>query len=291
MALFRRKYRLTLGNKNDPDFVQIEELEMNFTIRFSSDNKKKADDATFDVVNLGQETLNKINREFAVLSFEVGYADDDTDLVNLFTGEVISVSTRKTGTDRVTSITASPAALSLSFGNVNKVVPEGRSVSDAIEEIRKAGGYDKGEYKGTRVFQKIPFGYPLSGTPRQMLDEVCSTYMLEWRIQGNALFVNDEEVGIKGGGSLVPLITSESGLLEIPYYQTENSGKSKKNKTKLRSLMFDSLLNTEITCGNYVKIQHDDIDGLFKVNELTFTGGFRSGDWKCSGKCTAAKEA
>lgn len=289
--LFKRKYSLAIGNKNSPEFLLVEELEITFNISLNSNNKKSPDRATFNINNLSKDGINRLNKEFAIVNFSVGYGDTELDLVQLFTGEVVNISTTKQGTDRVTSITCIPAALKLNFSPVNKIVPAGRTVQDAIEEIRKIAGLSKGEYKGNRVNTTLPYGYPLSGTPRQMLDELVDTYLVEWRIQNNALYVNDEELGIKQGEITIPLITNETGLLEIPYYETEDDKKSDKDATKLKSLRFESLLNTDIKCGGYVKVVHDDIDGVFKVNEATYQGTFRGGNWTVNCKCTAAKEA
>lgn len=290
MPLFRRKYELAIGNRKSPDFLLVEELELSFNISFSSNNKKKIDSATFDIVNLSKEAINKLENEFAVVSFKVGYEDQGDELVQLFIGEVVNITTRKSGTEKTTVINCTPAALAVSFTGMNKIVPSGGTVVSAIEEIRKSAGLAKGEYKGVRVNTKLPYGYPLSGTPRQMLDELSDSYLLEYRIQNNALYVNDEELGIKSG-TLVPLVSSETGLLEVPYYETEDVGKSKEDKTKIKSLVFESLLNTEIKCGSYVKVVHDEIDDLLKVTEATFSGSWRQGDWKVVCKCAMSKEA
>lgn len=285
--LFKRKYSLAIGNAGSSEYLLYEDLEMSFRVTFNSNNKKKQDNATFEITNLGKEALNKLEKEYAKVIFNVGYEDS---VRQLFVGEVVDISTRKSGTERITSLECKPASSAIQFRGVNRVIPAGSKVVDVIEEIRKVAGLKKGAVKGSRVSTSIPFGYPLSGTPQQMLDEVCETYLLEWRIQNDALYVNDEEAGLSASSILVPLITSETGLIEVPYYTTQDSTKSSKDKTKRKALQFKSLLNTEIKAGSFVKIVHDDIDGLFKVDEASFSGSFRGGEWTVDCKCSVAKE-
>lgn len=273
-----REYKLIIGDSKTTAALEIDALQVTFDISKSMNNKKKTNSASIEVYNLTDDQLKILDTDYPAAVFSAGYADTGGPK-RLFAGQVNNVTTRKSGADRVTQIQMGSGYTELNHEVLSQVVPAGKNVEAAIEELRKAIGADRGVYNGTNLNNQIIYGYPLSGTPKEMLDELSEKYNLNWQLDGDVLYVNNNDRANTENFNQAYIISEFTGMVDIPYRATLNKGRSKKDKVKKPGVQFKILLNPAITAGDIIRLEDTLITGWYKVEDIRHTGSWRSNPW------------
>lgn len=284
-----REYKLIIGDSKTTAALEIDALQVTFDISKSMNNKKKTNSASIEVYNLTDDQLKILDTDYPAAVFSAGYADTGGPK-RLFSGQVNNVTTRKSGTDRVTQIQMGSGYTELNHEVLSQVVPAGKNVEAAIEELRKAIGADRGVYNGTNLNNQIIYGYPLSGTPKEMLDELSEKYNLNWQLDGDVLYVNNNDRANTENFNQAYIISEYTGMVDIPYRATLNKGRSKKDKVKKPGVQFKILLNPAITAGDIIRLEDTLITGWYKVEDIRHTGSWRSNPWYTEIKATTLEK-
>lgn len=287
-----RVYELTLGDTKSGDAVvitnvarpeydpavRVETLQVTFDITKSSDNKRGRNSASIEVYNLSQDSIRKLESEYLVCTFKAGYKD--TGPLVVVQGNVVETRTTKKGVDYITQILMGEGYTELNHTKLKSLVAPGKTVEDVIEEIRKQmPGVVRGSIMGTNLNSAIMYGYPLTGTPAQMLNQVCEANRLEWHVTGGVLNVSDENGLLSKNQSLAPIVSEETGLIDVPFFTSAEGRKLPKDKKRRRGVQFTALLNAEYNPGYIVSIQSKLINGIYRINTSRFYGDFRGRDW------------
>lgn len=273
-----RQYRLIIGDYQTGDGLLIEQLQVTFDISKSTNNKNRTNSASIEVYNLSEESLKILDTDYPAAVFEAGYLDTGGPK-RLFAGQVTNVSTRKSGTDIVTQIQMGSGYTALNHDTLSDLVPPGNNVKDAIENLRKAIGADRGVYNGTNLNNELISGYPLSGTPKEMLDELAEKYQLDWQLDDGVLYVHDNDRPATEQYQLAYVISPFTGLIERPYRVSGDKRRSKKDKAKKPGVQMKILLNPDIKAGDIIRIEEGLLKGWYKVDSLRHSGGWRSEGW------------
>lgn len=273
-----RVYSLIIGDYKTTQAFEINNLQVTFDITKTNDNKKKTNSAAIEIYNLADEHLRLLDTDYPAAVFSAGYKDTGG-VTRLFSGKVTNVATRKSGPDRVTQITMGSGYTELNHETLSEVVPPGKDVKEAIEQLRKAIGADRGVYNGTNLNSELIYGYPLSGTPKEMLDELSSKYQLNWQLDGDVLYVNDNDRANNENFNLAYVLSPYTGMIEEPFRVSGDRGRSKKSKVKKPGVQMKLLLNGAIIAGDIVKLEDTLITGWYKVETVRHTGGWRSSGW------------
>lgn len=273
-----RQYRLTVGDYKTGNGLLIEDLQVTFDISKSTNNKNRTNSATIEIYNLSEESLKVLDTDYPAAVFEAGYLDTGGPK-RLFAGQVTNVSTRKSGTDIVCQLTMGSGYTELNHETLSDVVPPGNNVQDAIEKLRKAIGADRGVYNGTNLNNEIIYGYPLSGTPKEMLDELAEKYQLDWQLDDGVLYVHDNDRAATEQFQLAYVISPFTGLIERPYRVSGDKRRSKKDKVKKPGVQLKILLNPEIKAGDIIQIEEGLLKGWYKVDSIRHTGSWRGDNW------------
>lgn len=285
-----RIYRLTLGNAKTGDGVEISNLQVRFNVSKSADNKKKPSSATVEVYNLSRNTLNLLSEKFVTCLLQVGY--ETSGLVTILTGNVKEIQTTQQGTDRVTVLQLGEAFSKLNHNKISALVPPGATVGDVIETVRKyMPEVARGNYTGGQLSSPLPYGYSLNGTPRELLTKLCKNKRMEWRVDGDALYVCDESGLISTETQSAPHISAATGMIGVPYRASEPATKLPKDKTTRKGLRVTTLLNPNITPGKIVHVDSPDVKGWYRVNDVTFVGDYRGNDWYAECFCSFLSES
>lgn len=277
-----RKYVLTIGDYKSGDGVQITDLQVRFDVTKSADNKRKGSNAaTIEVYNLSRATLSRLETEFLEATLAVGYASSG-DVQEIITGNVTETRTVKQGTDVVTQLLLGEGYVSLNHQRLKSLVAPGKTVQDVIEEIRKQmPGVVRGAYASLNLSNKVIYGYPLNGTPRAMLDRLCKEQKLEWRVDNGALTISDENGLTSKDTTNIPLVSSATGLIDIPFY-ADGEAKLPTNKRYKSGIQLKMLLNPEMIPGQMFSLESSvmsNLNGIYRVKDVRFSGDYRGSDW------------
>lgn len=277
-----RGYKLIVGDYKTEQGVLIENLNVTFEVSKNADNKKNGNSASIEVYNLSTETLKKLETDFLACEFWCGY--NEIGINRLVNGEVVQVSTRRQGDDKVTQLLLGEGYVALNHQTLKSTVPPGKTVADVIEEIRKSmPGVVRGIYAGTNINNPVIYGYPLTGTPKQMLEELSEAYGLEYRVDQKTLSVTDS--GGLTSKNVAVVLNKSTGLIDLPFYVSPRVTKKKGDNTRKTGVQFKALLNTDIIPGNIVKIESSTINGIFKVTSTRHYGSYRDQDWYVEAYC------
>lgn len=282
MIQFNREYRLQIGDAQAGDGFVITDLEVKFHIKKVVNNKDEDDKCKLFIYNLSEDKLALLEVDYPVAIFSCGYQGN---VLQIFQGDVIEVKTEKKGPDRVTRIEVSPNYTELNHKLMSDIVPENGTVEDAIEVIRRNTSLKRGTYKGSQLDDRIVYGYPLVGNPRQMLDQVCEVYKLDWRIEGKALFINSVDTVDTNIKEQAPVVSETTGLIDAPYFFTGNESKSKDDSDKRSGVRFKALINPSVVPGSLVKVEYKGEENYYRVDEVQYRGDFRGNSWEMECLC------
>lgn len=294
-----RRYSLIVGTAKNA--VEINGLQIRFRVDKTSSNKDRKNKANVEIYNLSKEYQVLFEEKYVAISLSVGYAD--TGLKRLFSGQAFSVGTRKEGADTVTEIEVEELFKELNFNPVSKLVPAGKTIRNVIEELIKTiPEINRSIFNGKNVTKVVIDGYPMSGTARQILNEISTAYDIDWQIDDGVLFVSDKDDAYTNNTQTAFLIHEQSGLIERPYWDSKNvkdpqgrkiesvdsQGKTRKKtaRIKKKSLKFKVLLNPAIYAGTILKLEYPDMTGFYKVDEVKHSGNFRSDEWYSEVMCS-----
>lgn len=273
-----RIYELIIGDYKNGRGLLINNLQITFDITKAANNKQRTNSAAIEIYNLSTESLKLLDTDYPVASFSVGWAQ--TGLKRLFADQVTNVTTRKSGTDRITQIQMGERYKEITHEMISSIVPPGRTVKDVMEDIRKAiPGVSRGIYNGTNLDNPILYGYPLIGSPKDMLNELSSKYGLDWQIDDGILYVNNSDRAFSENFDQAFVISRYTGLIDNVYRIAGDKRRSKKDKVKKQGVQFKVLLNPELIAGSIIKIEDTLINGWYKIDSLRHGGGYRDTPW------------
>jgi hypothetical protein len=283
-------YELIIGDSKKNDAILINSLQITFDISKVSSNKHKTNSCAIEIYNLSDQSLKLLDVSYPAASFKAGYADTGGPQF-LFGGQITQVSTRKKGPDRITQIQMGTGYTDLNHQVLSQVVAPGRTVKDVAEDIRKnLPGVSRSVFSGTNLNNSILYGYPLMGTPKEMLDELSEKYALDWQIDGNTLYVHDNDRANSENFKLAYVISRFTGLIESAYRVSGDVRRSKKDKVKKQGVQMKLLLNPDIKAGDIVRLEDTLITGWYKVDDIRHYGNFRSNPWYTELKCSALEK-
>lgn len=275
----KRQYRLIIGDYSTGDGLLIENLQISFDISKSTNNKNRTNSASIEVFNLSQDNLKLLDTDYPAAVLEAGYLDTGGPK-RLFAGQVTNVGTRKSGTDIITQITIGSGYTTLNHQILSEFAPPGTDINKVFEKIRVAIGADRGVYNLTTNFNNdIISGYPLSGTPKDMLDEISEKFQLDWQLDDGVLYIHNNDRPATEQYQLAYVISPFTGLIERPYRVSGDRRRSTKDKAKKPGVQMRILLNPEITAGSIIRIEEGLLKGWYKVDSLRHYGSWRGESW------------
>jgi hypothetical protein len=275
----QRVYELIIGDSKSGDALLINNsLQVTFDISKSSSNKDKTNSAAIEITNLSNESLKLLDVDYPAAVFSAGYLE--IGMKRLFAGQITNVTTRKSGTDRVTQIQMGAGYTSLNHQVLSQLTAPGRTVKDVLEDIRKAiPNVSRGVFNGTNLNNPVIYGYPLMGTPKEMLDELSSKYGLHWQVDEDVLYVHDNDRANTENFEQAYVISKYTGLIENAYRVSGDVRRGAKDKSKKQGVQLKMLLNPDIIPGDIVKLEDTLITGWFRIDSLRHTGGWRDSSW------------
>lgn len=279
-----RIYELRVGDTTSGQGLLItNNLQVSFDVSKASSNKDRTNSATIEIVNLSEESLKLIDVDYPAATLSVGYRA--VGLKQIISGQVTDVTTRKSGTERITQLTIGSAYTKLNHELISKTIPPG-SARDAFEELAKQIGVSRTVFNSVNLNSPIIHGYPLSGTKREMLDELSEKYSVDWQIDDDTLYIHDSDRANTEKFELAYVVSKYTGLIENAYRVSGDVRRSKKDKVKKDGIQFKMLLNPDIVAGSIIKLEDTLISGWMRVDSLRHTGSWRDVPWFTEVQCS-----
>lgn len=275
-----RQYTLQIGQGKGSG-IEITGLHITFKVNKGSDNKRRTNKATVKIYNLSEEHQKYIEAPFVECVLSVGYIG--AGMHRLFAGQVTVAGTEKEGTETVTELQIDTLYTELNHKTISKTAPAGVSVKGVIENLVKSvDGVSRVVFSGKNITRSFVDGYPMSGSARQILNEIGEAFELEWQVDDGIMYIQDAGTSYMTNNSKAFLISEASGLLDRPYFDQIEKQRGKKDKLRAarNGLKLKILLNPSIVAGSIVKIEYGDKTGFYKVERLTHSGEYFGNTWE-----------
>ena len=273
-----RNYVLVVGVPGKGE-IEITGLHITFQIKKSSDNKKKGNQASVSIYNLAEDKRKSLEATNVPVRLDVGYLD--TGLHELFHGESTDIVTTRRGEDIVTTVTLDAAYTGLNHRLISKLAAPGSTVEDIVRNLAVSmPDVARTKFSGKGLKQKAVDGYPMSGTPRQILTELCDAFGLEWQIDSGILYVTDVVESFMTNAQAF-VINEMSGLIERPEVTEVEKQRKKGDKKKKgrKGLQIKLLLNPILQAGGLIKLEYGDLSGTYKIIDIQHEGEIYGSNW------------
>jgi hypothetical protein len=278
---YKRVYDLTII-PTDGESRIIRELRVNFEITKSVLSFPNL--AKIVIYNPNQDTLSSLQKKFTKLVFNAGYEGNSR---LLFKGEVRNVFQTKVGVDRLITIYAGDGERDWQNATFNKTFTENITISKAIEEVLATfKEVTVGVIDGIPNVANKLRGQTLSGTSKDILDNFADEYGFNWNIQDGEVIITPVESPLQGNEAV--LVNAATGMIGSPTVTEIGADVTTLLNPRLvpNSAFRIESINADIQLGNlfFRDIKRTSAEGNYKVQEVTFRGDSREGDWLSSVK-------
>jgi len=279
--LFKRAYDLTIIPVNGESRV-IRELKIRFEITKSVLSFPNL--AKLIIFNPSKETIDALEGKFTKVVLNAGY---EGNIRLLFKGEVRNAFQGKTSTDRTITVFAGDGQRDWQNASFNKTFTENVSISAAIDEVLKTFKDSViGALEGIPTIADKLRGQTLSGSSKDIMDQFADEYGFTWSIQDGEVITTPVEQALKGTEAV--LITSATGMIGSPIVTEIGADVTTLLNPRLfpNSAFKIESVNADIQLGNlfFRSIPRTNAEGTYKIQEVSFRGDSREGDWLSSVK-------
>lgn len=240
--------------------------------------------ARIQIYNPNSDTLSLLQKKFTKIVLNAGY---ESNLRLLFKGEIRNVYQTKIGTDRIVTIYAGDGEKDWQNATFNKTFTENVSISSAILEVLKTfEEVSLGVINGLpQVADKLR-GQTLSGSSKDILDNFADEYGFNWSIQDGEMVIVPIEEPLQSNEAV--LVNAATGMIGSPTVTEIGADVTTLLNPRMlpnRAFKIESV-NAEIQLGNlfFREIPRTTAEGTYKIQEVTFKGDSREGDWLSSVK-------
>lgn len=292
--LFDRRYILKVFKQGEPTALTIDSLAINFKISKSGRNTLMGSDkCQIELINPSTDTINTIRQENTFIELQLGYSSG---VKRVFIGKVEAdgIDVNDNGIDRIVKIKASPAGNTFRETFMSLTIPPKTTIKDAVTKFKDAASKISPELVNS--IKSIEFqdilssvmledGLSHTGSFKTALDKISKLANIDYYVDGETLYVKkiNEAIASKSLQGLV--LTASTGLLDKPFIQSKDSASISSTGSNGNRVEFKTLINAELLCGVPVKIQSDEVDGWFSIEDISFVGQLRGDAWyaKCVG--------
>lgn len=291
---FKRSYELIIGTPNSGKGLQIigdedanKGLQISFQVKKHIDNKENSNTCSIDLYNLSEDSIKYIQKPNMAIVFKVGYNNDNK---LLFQGMISEIDTddRSSGNDRKTTLKCVPADSLTYRPTISKTFPANTTPRQIIMYlVGQSSTITKASFNSTKIDTKFPFGYPVEGNVKSILNELARDFQFHYRIDGKRLYVSDpDKYESPNSVERAFQISPETGLLGVPTFSSSDGKKTKEDTDNRNGVKFRSLINPLITPGSAVSLRGSTIEEIVRVNSAEYKGDWRGNTWELTCHCS-----
>lgn len=272
---FMRRYTLKAGRKGKKGFeignitsATQEALHVCFSIEKS--NAENPNDAKVQIWNLSNENLNIVEEKDCIVELKAGYGDT---MALVLVGNITSAITTRENADRMTELQVVDGMVELRDSVITISINGKVDCKEVYQQIANAMGLSI-VFAKDLSFKMLPNGFSYVGKAKNALQKLAKCCGHEWTIQNQVIQITwpGRSVSTKGY-----LLSSETGLINVPKKITTGSGKEEKTGWEV-----EYLLNGAIGVNDIVELQSSTASGYFLVHKVTIDGDNMEGDWICT---------
>ena len=278
---YKRAYELTII-PDDGDVKVIRDLRINFEVTKSVLSFPNL--AKIIITNPNQDTISLLQKKFTKITLNAGY---EGNIALIFKGQLRNAFQGKQSTDKTITIYAGDGEKDWQNASFNKTFTENVTISTAIQEVLKTfKEATVGALEGIPEIADKLRGQTLSGSSKDILDQFAEEYGFNWSIQDGEVIITPIEQPLEGNEAV--LITAATGMIGSPTITEIGADVSSLLNPKLlpnKAFRIESVA-ADVQLGNlfFRDVKKTTAEGNYKIQEVTFKGDSRDGDWISSVK-------
>lgn len=273
---YKRYYDLTINPVNGQSRF-IKDLRVNFEITKSIISYPNL--CKLNIYNPNKDTLAALQQKFTAITINAGY---EGNVQLLFKGEIRNVFQSRVGVDKIITVYAGDGERSWQNATFNKTFSENIKIKQVVKELTSTF-----EGLAVRAIEGLPDiadklrGQTLSGASRDILDEFANEYGFDWSIQDEEIIVTPVNRPLENDEAV--LVTAATGMIGSPTITEKGADVITLLNPKMlpnRAFKIESV-NAGIALGNlfFRNVPRTSGEGIYKIEEVTFKGDSREGDW------------
>ena len=266
------------------------DLHFEAEIEYGSKKKKNAtQDATIKIYNLSEDSQKFIKKHYFVF-LKAGYSEDK-ELPLIFSGQIIKVSTEKSGNDVITKLLCQDNGIP--SGNIRECLSYARGMTylDIIQDMlnRLANkGIPTGHFifnppfRNDKIIRKVESGYVSFGYLVKEIMELCEAIDYRAYILLGKIYV--EPISLPETVGVVEI--SEDDIKGSIRPEDDGSSKKLGSTEQTSGIKVDLFLNGNISPERFVKVLEGPYAGTYKVTEVKHRLSFEGNSWDTEISCT-----
>jgi len=229
--------------------------------------------ARVNIYNLSRRSFEQIAVEDDLI-LNAGYIDGAGEKL-LFKGDIQKISVEHLGPDIITKLQCDDGGLKLREIRGNLSYGTGVLALQIIGEILSAFSFPSRQH-ATFTDAKYLHGFSHVGSAKEALSKLTEKIGVEWSIQNG-----EAQLLLKGGVNLTPPIpvSALNGMIGSPDLFDDIQGELSLNK-RSSGWRVRSLVNPEIEPGGRLNITSNNVNGLFRIEEVDHFGDTFGADWQ-----------
>lgn len=280
------KYELIIGVPLKIDNKNIDQLATvtnEFTLTknqivfdIKKNNATSANSGSIIIINAPREMANLLTEQQgqrSLIELKAGFTTDP-ELPEIFRGVVENATEEKQGVDyRLT--------LKLSDGGSNKreftskrTYPTGTSIDVVLRDLIGDAGLARGPIYEIREELKAPLS--ISGNTYTNIVKIAEKYGINFSTQSGTAYLVPGNAATE---AQVVQINADTGMVGSPALGSNPANLSGDGTVPKQGIVVTSILNGNIIPENYVEIVSENVNGLYKVEEVHHSGNYEGSVW------------
>jgi len=249
--------------------VEITDQRMTFNIEKHLGGEPNK--CTISIFNLNPDSRSNICRKPLHVRVDAGFAD--TGYRSLFFGDLIFGASEHKETEIETKLQIGDGARAIGFARANRSFKKPVS---AYEVLTYAAGTMNLKLppeieQAPELRSALANGISVKGPTRDVLTRLLAPYNYHWSVQnGKLVILRDEEII----ANQAALVNASSGLIGSPQRAAPDKATGRSEVT------CEVALWPELTPGQAVQLESEDISGTFKLIQITHVGDTRGDEFK-----------
>ena len=274
-----RKYELTISPV-DADSRIIKDLRVSFEVTKSTLSWPNL--CRISIFNPNQDTISAIESKYTQIILNAGY---EGSMGLIFKGEIRNGFISKTKTDKIVTLYAGDGEKDWQNSFFNRTYSESVSMRQVIADvIATFKNTSQGALEGLPETADKLLGQTISGSSKDVLDGFAKEYGFTWSIQDGELVTTPLEEPLQGDEAVV--LNAKTGMINSPTITENGVNVTCLLNPKLlpnRAIKIESL-GSDASIGNlyFYEVKATSGEGTYKIEEVTFSGDSREGDWLSS---------
>jgi hypothetical protein len=250
----------------------ITNVRVTFQCEKSTDSTKNT--ARINIYNLAEATRIKFEAEKAQVTLLAGYIDDTGEEI-IFIGDVVNCVHRYASPDIITEVELKDGHNALKEARLSESFKPGTTMRQVVGKLADSIGLPIKEISGN-LEEQFSQGVSVAGPVSEQMDKILQKAGLQWHVTDGELEVIEENTPNR---ETVVVLSAGTGLIGRPENLVDENQKLEGDKNTNKKLKAESLLIPKLNPARRVKIQSEEVDGLFRIKRVTHRGDTHGQEW------------